>query len=132
MAAVAATLAIYRSGRAETDIPVWRMISATVDTLRGRATVVAGDTDRGVEVVATEATIGGGSLPGEILPSFGVAIRGRSAERTLAALRRGSPSVVGRIASGRVILDLRTVDPSLDDELASAIRAATASADPRR
>jgi L-seryl-tRNA(Ser) seleniumtransferase len=55
------------------------------------------------------------------LPSFGVALSGRSADRILAALRRGSPSVVGRIEGGRVILDLRTVDPGLDQNLAAAI-----------
>ena len=76
------------------------------------------------EVIATEATVGGGSLPGETLPSFGVALGGRSADRMLAALRRGSPSIVGRIEGGRVILDLRTVHPGLAQELATAILAA--------
>jgi len=76
--------------------------------------------------VPTEATVGGGSLPGETLPSFGLAIARGAAERTLAALRRGQPSVVGRIEHGRVVLDLRTIDPSRDDELAGAIEAAAA------
>jgi L-seryl-tRNA(Ser) seleniumtransferase len=39
----------------------------------------------------------------------------------LAALRRGSPAVVGRIADGRVLLDLRTVHPADDERLAEAI-----------
>jgi L-seryl-tRNA(Ser) seleniumtransferase len=39
----------------------------------------------------------------------------------LAALRRGRPPVIGRIADGRVVLDLRTVDPGDDARLASAL-----------
>jgi L-seryl-tRNA(Ser) seleniumtransferase len=125
LAAVAATLALYRAGRAETDIPVWRMIAATAEEVRERAAVMVTLIGDRAEVVATEATVGGGSLPGETLPSFGVALAGRSAERTLAALRQGSPSVVGRVERGRVVLDLRTVDPDLDRELATAVVAAT-------
>jgi L-seryl-tRNA(Ser) seleniumtransferase len=79
-------------------------------------------------VVASEATVGGGSLPGETLPSFGVALASGSADRMLSALRQGSPSVVGRIEGGRVILDLRTVDPSLDGELSVAVLAAVGGA----
>jgi L-seryl-tRNA(Ser) seleniumtransferase len=123
LAAVAATLGLYRAGRAEAEIPVWRMIAAAPDALRGRAEKLAGRLAGTVEVVATEATVGGGSLPGAILPSFGLALPGGSADRTLAALRRGSPAVVGRIEDGRVILDLRTIDPARDAELAGAIGA---------
>jgi L-seryl-tRNA(Ser) seleniumtransferase len=124
LAAVAATLVLYRAGRAETEIPVWRMIAARPEDLRPRASALARIVGDRAEVIETEATVGGGSLPGETLPSFGIALGGRSADRTLAALRRGSPSVVGRIEDGRVILDLRTVDPGLDDELAAAVAAA--------
>ena len=124
LAAVAATLALYRAGRAETEIPVWQMVAAGTENLRARASTLARVVGDRAEVVATKATVGGGSLPGETLPSFGVALSGRSADRTLKALRRGSPSVIGRIEGGRVILDLRTVQPSLDDDLGAAIVAA--------
>jgi L-seryl-tRNA(Ser) seleniumtransferase len=124
LAAVAATLALYRAGRAESEIPVWRMIATSPEDSRARASALARVVGDRAEVVATEATVGGGSLPGETLPSFGVALGGQSADRMLADLRRGTPSVVGRIEAGRVILDLRTVDPELDDELGAAIIAA--------
>ena len=127
LAAVAATLALYRTGRAETEIPVWRMIAAAPEGLRERATAVAVAAAAGkAEVLATEATVGGGSLPGEILPSFGVAIATGAPDALLTALRRGNPAVIGRIEGGRVILDLRTVDPADDGRLGPAIRAATA------
>jgi L-seryl-tRNA(Ser) seleniumtransferase len=128
LAALAATLGLYRAGRAETEIPVWRMIAAAPDALRERAETLASGLAGSVEVVSTEATVGGGSLPGETLQSFGLALRGGSADRTLAALRRGSPAVVGRIEGGRVILDLRTIDPGRDADLERAIREALGAA----
>jgi L-seryl-tRNA(Ser) seleniumtransferase len=126
LAAVAATLGLYRAGRAEAEIPVWRMIAADTHRLRERAEAVAAHLGDAAEVVATEATVGGGSLPGETLPSFGLAIRRGGAKAALDALRLGRPSVVGRIDAGRVIVDLRTVDPDRDADLAAAVRAAIA------
>ena len=74
-------------------------------------------------VVELRSTIGGGSLPGETLPSWGVALDGgrRSATRLLAALRQGTPIVIGRIEADRVVLDMRTVKPALDGDLAAAV-----------
>jgi L-seryl-tRNA(Ser) seleniumtransferase len=129
LAAVAATLGLYRAGRAETAIPVWQAISTPADVLEQRAETLAART--GTEVVALQSTVGGGSLPGEVLPSFGLALRARSADRLLARLRTGRPAVIGRIEDGRVVIDLRTVSPARDDDLARAIAAATASGDRR-
>lgn len=128
LAAVAATLGLYRAGRAESEIPVWRMIAASPDDLRRRAEALAAAPGPDVELIPTEATVGGGSLPGETLPSFGLALRRGSADRLLAALRRGSPAVIGRIQDGRVVLDLRTVDPDRDGELGTTVSAALAGA----
>ena len=65
LAAVAATLGLYRAGRAEAEIPVWRMIAASIDGLRSRAEAVAGRDRRPVPRSSRrEATVGGGSLPG--------------------------------------------------------------------
>ncbi len=118
---VAVTLGLYRAGRALTDIPVWRMIATPEAAIRERAaSVVAAVGGRAVEV---RSTVGGGSLPAETLPSWAVALDGRP-EPLLAALRRGEPPVIARIEAGTVVLDLRTVEPSRDDALATAIRAA--------
>jgi L-seryl-tRNA(Ser) seleniumtransferase len=129
LAATAATLALSRAGRAVAAIPVWRQIAAPRELLEQRARALAARV--GGRAVAVDSTVGGGSLPGETLPSFGVALDG-GADRLLAALRRGSPSIVGRIAEGSVILDLRTVEPERDDDLATAIRRATETAGVRR
>jgi len=102
----------------------WKSEAASPDELKRRAEALAAAIGASSAVVQTEATVGGGSLPGETLPSFGVAIGGQRAESLLAALRRGSPAVIGRIEAGRVILDLRTVEQARDGELAMAVRAA--------
>jgi L-seryl-tRNA(Ser) seleniumtransferase len=123
LAGVAATLGLYRAGLATARIPVWRMIATPPEALRARANALAARIP-GAEVAALAATIGGGSLPGETLPSFGLALVARSADRLLAALRRADPAVIGRIEDGRVVLDLRTVDPETDEDLAGALAAA--------
>ncbi len=125
LAAVAATLALYRAGRAVAEVPVWWMIATPPEALRARAEALAVRLP-GAEVVPMKATVGGGSLPGETLPSFGLAFAVRSADRLLAALRAGEPAVVGRIEDRRVVLDLRTVEPSSDAALATAIERAVA------
>ncbi len=75
----------------------------------------------GASVVELRSTVGGGSLPGETLASWGVALAGRSAARLLGTLRQGTPAIVGRIDDGRVVLDVRTVEPERDAELAAAV-----------
>jgi L-seryl-tRNA(Ser) seleniumtransferase len=122
LAAVAATLGLYASGRAMTEVPVWRMLAADREDLERRATVVARSVGPAVEVASIESTVGGGSLPGATIPSAGLALRGGSADRLAARLRMAQPAVVGRIEDGALILDLRTVEPDRDVELAAALR----------
>ena len=126
VAGVAATLGLYRAGRAAEAIPVWSMIARVPAEIRARAEAVAAASGGSpvAAVVAVESTVGGGSLPGQTLPSFAVAVRAPSASQLLAALRRGDPAIVARIADDRVVLDLRTVNPADDQGLARAIRRA--------
>jgi L-seryl-tRNA(Ser) seleniumtransferase len=127
LAAIAATLGLYRAGLAIREIPVWRMIAARPDELRARAEAVGSRlADPRVVVTRLASTVGGGSLPGETLPSWGLAIVGGSAARLAAALRMGDPPIVARIDDGRVLFDLRTVDRAHDEALARAIAAALA------
>ena len=125
LAAVAATLGLYRAGRATTDIPVWRMIADTTESLRARAdALVAGLPARAAEVVSVSpmmSAVGGGSLPGQLLGSVGLIVRGPSPTALAARLRAGDPPVIGRVESGALWLDLRTVDPRDDAALVSAL-----------
>src|SRR5690606_5862166 len=63
---------------------------------------------------------GGGTLPGVELPSAGVALRGDH----LAALRAWRRPVIARVEQGTTLIDLRTVDPDDDSEVASALSSA--------
>ncbi len=135
LAGVAATLRHYVRGEAETTVPVWRMIAAPGAEIRGRAEALRqGLMTRGaaIEVVATAATVGGGSLPGERLESFALALdpvrdRNGDVEDLARRLRLGAPAVFGRIEHDRLLLDLRTILPEDDERLGQAVvRAATA------
>jgi L-seryl-tRNA(Ser) seleniumtransferase len=53
--------------------------------------------------------VGGGSLPGETLPTKLVALTVNNPDDYLARLRRGDPPVVARIENDQVVFDLRTV-----------------------
>jgi len=128
LAALAATLRLYRAGTAQTEIPIWRQISISVDALERRARAIATSLgDERIRAQPSESTIGGGSLPGQTQPSWAVGIATRSPDRLLAALRRGTPSVICRIVDEVVVLDLRTVDREDDEAFADAVRAAIAS-----
>jgi len=61
------------------------------------------------QVIPGESTVGGGSLPGETLPTRLLALEVASANRTLARLRQASPPVIARTQDERVVLDPRTV-----------------------
>jgi len=128
LAALAATLGLYRAGRATTEIPVWRMIAATPDELGRRAAallVALPDALRArITVSSMRSTVGGGSLPGETLESAGLVVSGRAPDALARRLRAGDPAVVGRVQDGAVLLDLRTIDPSDDDALGHALASA--------
>ncbi len=129
VAALAATLGLYRAGLARTEIPVWRMIAVPVAELEARAARLVGHlADAAVAAVPLEATVGGGSLPGETLPSVGLRISVPAPERMAARLRAADPPVVGRVADDALLLDLRTVAPDEDEALADAVRATLAGA----
>ena len=125
LAALHATLRLYRTGEAKTEIPIWREIAAPVAELERRAHAIAATVAiERVRAAPSTSTIGGGALPGQTQPSWGVAIESEAPDRLLASLRTGSPAVVGRIVDDVVILDLRTVEPEDDAILPLAIRAA--------
>ena len=133
-AALEATLHDHATGRAAESVPVVHMIEESVARLEARAQALrsrlAGMSGMTVSVTSTEATIGGGSTPGVTLPSRALAVEAgdRSAAALAAALRAGVPPVVGRVSDDRLLLDLRTVDPLEDEELARAVANATVAA----
>jgi len=70
---------------------------------------------------------GGGAMPEVEIPSACVAVSHTRvrAEELDARLRKGNPPVVGRVAKGRILLDMRTVRNEELGELAGALLAAS-------
>ena len=120
LAGLQAVADAYLSGDAA-SIPFWRMACAPVDALRVRAEAIAAHVP-GLKVVDTQAVAGGGTLPGLTIPSCGVAVEPASVNALTARLR--AARIVARVEDGRVVLDLRTVDPVDDARLAYSLRSA--------
>jgi len=126
LAALSATLTHYLKREAELKVPVWRMISMPLDEIAKRAkrwarTLRVRPAGIKAEVVAGRSTVGGGSLPGETLPTWLVAIACDSPDALAARLRRNDPPVVARIEEGRLVLDPRTVQVREEKALLEAV-----------
>ncbi len=128
LAALAATLDLHLSGRLD-EIPFYRMLRVPLDSLRERAEALAAEARRlGYEAEPLDlvAVAGGGTGTEATLPSLGVGIRapGRTEDDLAAALRGAPTPVIARVADGRVVLDLRSVDPGDDPIVVDALRGA--------
>ena len=128
-AALEATLEEHAAGRATDSIPVVHMIALSADAIGRRADALSARIAAAgilADVVKGSSTIGGGSAPGTTLPTHLVAIA-LPATRLESALRAQRPPVIARIENERILLDLRTVPPEQDDELAALVIAAASS-----
>ncbi|WP_432050966.1 L-seryl-tRNA(Sec) selenium transferase [Verrucosispora sp. NA02020] len=74
---------------------------------------------RKAEVVPSAAVVGGGGAPGVELDSWALSLP----ERYAAPLRTGEPPVLGRVARGRLLLDLRCVPEHADPTVRAAVLA---------
>jgi len=125
-AALEATLAEHLSGKATDSVPVVRMATTPVEAVAVRAEILAARARHagfGAELVDGHSTIGGGSAAGSALPTKLVALTltNVSADALESRLRALDPPVITRILDDRVVIDLRTVDPNDDGELASLL-----------
>lgn len=130
LAALDATLRAYRSGRATTEIPVWRMIDQPAEAVERRAHRLQKQLSAaGFEatVIRGESTIGGGSLPGETLPTHLLALDTPQPDASAAAMRHNDPPVICRIQNDLLVFDLRTVLPEQETELLEALAIRTTS-----
>ena len=121
LAALMATLQHYLKNDAEGRIPVWQMIARTPRQVKTRAETWKQHLGVG-KVVKSESTVGGGSLPGETIPSYVLALEVKSPARFSAKLRAQEPAVLARVEEDRVFLDPRTVLPGQDDILLTIIK----------
>ncbi|RMF00261.1 MAG: L-seryl-tRNA(Sec) selenium transferase, partial [Chloroflexi bacterium] len=133
LAALQATLLAYLENKAPDEIPVWQMISARPAVLARRARKWRAALQRHPQLAAVPArvidavsTVGGGSLPGQTLPTKALALEVESADALAQRLRRASvqPPVIARIENDRLLLDPRTVLPEQDAALVEALTVA--------
>ncbi|MCW2542407.1 MAG: L-seryl-tRNA(Sec) selenium transferase [Frankiales bacterium] len=113
------TLAALEASVSGPPTPTARYLRADPDTLRMRATALAGGlpSELGALVVEVSGAVGGGGAPGVELPGWALSLPAGYAER----LRAGRPPVVGRVEAGRCLLDLRCVDGEQDALVLQAI-----------
>ncbi len=123
IAALEATLAAHLAGRRD-ELPVWRALLLSPADLRPRAAALAAALGPAAQLRDGVSVAGGGSLPGEGLPSVLVEVDPGPAgeDELLARLRAGDPPLIARAEHGRVVLDLRTVPPEQDELVAAALR----------
>lgn len=108
LAALEATLLHYLKDEATREIPVWRMMALTVEEIERRADAWRNALGNG-SVVAGDSTVGGGSLPGETLPTKLLALSVKSPNAFATRLRALPQPIIARVAEGLVLLDPRTV-----------------------
>jgi L-seryl-tRNA(Ser) seleniumtransferase len=114
------TLLHYVREEAIEQIPVWRIIATPLDAIARRATSWQGALQQaGIasEIIHGHSTVGGGSLPGETLPTKLVALSAEHVDRLARALREGDPPVISRIEDDRLMLDPRTVRTEEEEDL---------------
>lgn len=120
LAALAATLLHYLKDEAVQKIPSWRMITTPVEEIRRRA-VGWSEVLQSGEVLEGQSTIGGGSLPEEMLPTCLLALDVPRPNQFLQRLRRQPVPVIARIDEKRVLFDPRTVMPEQDGQLLKSL-----------
>ena len=126
MAALEATLLLYRSGEADAAVPTRRMLATPAAVLREAAEALAARIP-GATVEADVSYSGGGALPEEELPAWVVCVpppAALGAEGLAAHLRSGDPPVVARVRGGQVRLDPRTLLPGDTDLIVAQLRSA--------
>jgi len=130
LAALSKTLELYLdSDLAEREIPLLAFLSTKVENLKLRAERLALQLDALENVTAEPAEdvafLGGGSMPDQQLPTWGVRLAHArfKVERLAHLLRMGDPSLFARIHQDQLMLDLRCVPPRDDTRLLSCIRA---------
>jgi len=116
LAGLSATLLHYLKDEAEREVPIVRMMSLTLNQLRGRAEAWSLELGQG-SVVEGLSTVGGGSLPGESMQTYLLALKVKSVDEFLRTLRKNNPPIIARTEDDAVLLDPRTVLPEQEDAL---------------
>ncbi|MFM2032929.1 MAG: hypothetical protein RLZZ297_1694 [Chloroflexota bacterium] len=117
LAGLHATLLSYVMQTAERDIPIWQMLAAPLDTLAHRAQALCSALGAPWQVRPCQSAVGGGALPGAVLPSWALVLPAPQADRVAARARAHDTVLVGRVADDAFWVDLRTIAPEDDTAL---------------
>jgi L-seryl-tRNA(Ser) seleniumtransferase len=120
LAGLQATLLHYVKSEATREVPVWRMIAIPLEALAVRAEAWArrlAAAGLRSKVRDGRSAVGGGSLPGETLPTRLLALLEPSPERLASFLRHADPPIIARVEDEQLVLDPRTVQPEEENEL---------------
>jgi L-seryl-tRNA(Ser) seleniumtransferase len=107
-AVIAETLRAFATESHEREIPIYAMLSTSIEMLRARAEELVRGTN--ARVVVSACALGGGTTPSETIPSIAVEVPGHAAALQERFLRNDPPSV-GRIVDDRFLLEVRTLLP---------------------
>lgn len=124
-AALEATLLAYVQHDHDA-IPTLRMMRLTQEEIGKRAEALAARIavpQLKIAIMDGESILGGGAAPSSALPTRVLALscEGLSADELATRLRGSEPPIIARVDEGRVLLDLRTVFPEQDAEVAAAL-----------
>ena len=121
LAALSATLEQYLKGKAELEIPLYMMLSSSLEDLTKQ---VHRWIDRLQTGSALEgfSTVGGGSLPGETLPTCLLALKVKSPAKLAALLREADPPIITRVQDDLLLIDPRTVLPWQEENLLKGLK----------
>lgn len=113
LAGLEATVEIHLAGRAQQQLPLYQLLCTSASELESRCQRIVESLSPPppirLQVIRSEASVGGGTLPGATLPSCAIEVRGVKADVFAKQLRIGEPAIVARIADDCVVLDLRSV-----------------------
>ena len=125
LAGLTATLLHYLKDEAVEKIPVWQMIAATPEQVRTRANEWSVTLNqrrwKSCQVIPGRSTVGGGSLPGETLPTYLLALTVTHPDQFLKRLRSCQPPIIARLEEDHVVLDPRSVLPEQDETLLAGL-----------
>ena len=110
------------------SIPALRMMRIPEDVLGQRAKQIATRLRESrptliLEVIESRSVLGGGAAPGSTLPTRVLAVKseGIGADELCARLRQWETPIIARVEDGRVLLDLRTVEPAQEEIIVAAL-----------
>ena len=128
LAVLQATLNAHRRGAQFSEVPSLQMLALTKPVLAERAQNFVAKlshnaNDLSITLIDGESAVGGGSGPSTHPATVLIALEHArySADEIERRLRSSSPPIIGRVSEGKLLLDLRTVFPAEEFELARAL-----------